>query len=86
MILSLLVCLIFFVTMIGVVGVSNIGSQAIGSIGTASYQSNATMWTAATSLGGFSIYLALVLIVSGILLGGICWAISQSSKVEIHVK
>jgi len=86
MILSLLVCLIFFVTVIGIVGVSKIGSQAIGKRGTASYQANTTMWTAATYLGSFSIYLSVVIIASIFLLCGVCWASSKASKVKVNVK
>jgi hypothetical protein len=84
MILSLLVCFLFFVTVVALVGVSEIGSQAIGMKGTATWTANATTWNAISAFGGFTIYMVVVIVVSLCLLIGVCFSISKSSlgKVE----
>jgi hypothetical protein len=70
MILSLLVCLIFFVTVIVIVGSSPIGSQVIGKEGTATWQANATTWNIISAFGGLSIFLIIVIVIAAFLLIG----------------
>lgn len=84
MILSLLVCFLFFVTVIALVGVSDKGSQAIGMKGTATWTANATTWNTISAFGGFTIYMTVIIVVSVCLLIGVCFSISKSSlgKVE----
>jgi hypothetical protein len=83
MILSLLLCCLFFVTVTAIVGVSDIGSQAIGIQGTATWTANATTWNTISAFGGFSIFMALVIVVSVCLLIGICFFISKSSLGQV---
>jgi len=83
MILSLLVCFLSFVTVVALVGVSDIGSQAIGMKGTATWTANATTWNTISAFGGLSIFMALVFVVSVCLLIGVCFSISKSSLGQV---
>jgi hypothetical protein len=69
MILSLLISLLFFTTAVAIVGVSEIGSLVIGE-GTATSQLNATAWNVISALGGFTIFLIVVIVFILLLLIG----------------
>lgn len=77
MILSLLISLIFFVTVIAIVGVSPIGSRLIGREGTATWQANATTWNTISAFGGFRIFLIIVMVIALFLLIGAFIAASK---------
>lgn len=49
--LSLLLAALLFVPVIGIIGISEIGEQAIGAEGTVTHVMNTTLWSTTSALG-----------------------------------
>jgi hypothetical protein len=77
--LSLLLCSVVFVIIIGFVGVSNIQDSISGTV---SLSANATVWNAVDIVGGVTQALILVVIAVIVLSYLICRSISNTSLAE----
>jgi len=60
---ALLISCLFFVPVIAVIGVSELGEQLIGAEGTATYAANTTLWNTAASLGITPFFIILIAVV-----------------------